>query len=137
LYKRLDPFYALSKPKTLKAREVDEKYILDAETGKERTLLDGYPKLPKDPDDLVEKYGYNETSHPDAVAKGHRRFKNSSTGDTLEFDKGKKGESGHKGRDHYHRLNPNKTGKRDAFLDKNGKPVPKGSKASHLYAGDN
>lgn len=32
----------------------------------------------------------------------------------------------------YHWYNPNVTGKRDMYLDKNGKPCGRGSKGSHL-----
>jgi hypothetical protein len=51
----------------------------------------------------------------------------------LRFDKGKEGKPGHEGKDHYHRENPDATGKGDAYLDKFGNPVPRGSDASHLY----
>ena len=51
----------------------------------------------------------------------------------MEYDKGKPGELGHKGHDHYHRPNPNSTGDKDKYLDGKGNPVPKGSDASHLY----
>ena len=39
---------------------------------------------------------------------------------------------GYGGKDHYHVLNPNSTGKHDYYLDKDGNPVPKNSKASHI-----
>lgn len=55
------------------------------------------------------------------------------TGEIIEFDKGKPGEPGHKGRDHYHRPNPNRTGRSDWYLDINGNPVSDYSPASHLY----
>lgn len=89
-------------------------------------------EVPDNPDDLLDK-GYDETSHPDAAAKGHRSFENPTTGDKVRFDKGKEGKPKHEGRDHYHRENPNSTGKQDQYLDANGKPVPRGSEASHLY----
>ena len=88
--------------------------------------------LPKNPDELLEQ-GYQETSHPEAAAAGHRSFENPETGDTLRFDKGKPGRPGHAGTDHYHRPNPNATGKEDAYLDAEGNPVPDGSGPSHLY----
>jgi hypothetical protein len=88
--------------------------------------------LPSDPADLIDQ-GYEETTHPDAAAEGHRSFKNQETGDKLEFDKGKPGATGHKAKDHYHRPNPKAKGKGDERLDANGNPVPKGSAASHLY----
>ncbi|MBV1777355.1 hypothetical protein KSF73_16665 [Burkholderiaceae bacterium DAT-1] len=91
--------------------------------------------LPKDPDKLKEK-GYDETSHPEAAKRGHRSFKHPETGDELRHDKGKDGAPGHEGKDHYHRYNPDSTGKGDQYLDKNGNPTPRGSDASHLYPGD-
>jgi len=90
------------------------------------------PDLPANPDDLPDQ-GYNETSHPDAAAHGHRTFENPETGDKVRFDKGKPGAPGHEGRDHYHRYNPQSTGKGDQYLDRNGNPTPRGSDASHLY----
>ena len=54
----------------------------------------------------------------------------------MEYDKGKPGELGHKGHDHYHRPNPNSTGKHDEYLDGCGRPVPDKSEESHLYHPD-
>ena len=51
---------------------------------------------------------------------------------TIRYDKGIKGASGYKGKDHYHILNLNSTGKHDYYLDAFGNPVPKNSKASHI-----
>ena len=51
---------------------------------------------------------------------------------TIRYDKGIKGAGGYKGKDHYHILNPNATGKHDYYLDVFGNPVPKNSKASHI-----
>jgi hypothetical protein len=87
--------------------------------------------LPANPDDLKSQ-GYDETSHPDAAAAGHRTFENPATGDKVRHDQGKPGAPGHEGEDHYHRYNPNATGKSDQYLDANGNPVPRGSDASHL-----
>ena len=66
-------------------------------------------------------------------ASGHRTYENPNTGDQIRFDEGEAGRSGHAGKDHYHRYNPNSTGKNDRYLDRHGNPVPDGSKASHLY----
>ncbi|MDO4569033.1 MAG: hypothetical protein Q4D38_01450 [Planctomycetia bacterium] len=88
--------------------------------------------LPKNPDRLRER-GWTETSHPDAAKFGHRTFHDPILGLTVRFDKGSSGFSRHKARDHYHVLNPDRTGKMDMYLDKDGSPVPKGSEESHLY----
>lgn len=45
---------------------------------------------------------------------------------------GKEGANGFEGMDHYHIYNPDSTGKMDYYIDKNGNPVPKGSKPSHI-----
>jgi RHS repeat-associated protein len=87
--------------------------------------------LPANPDALKEE-GYHDTSHPEASAAGHRTFENPQTGDKVRFDQGKPGAPGHEGTDHYHRYNPKATGKGDQYLDATGKPVPRGSDASHL-----
>ncbi|RTE06441.1 hypothetical protein EJQ19_22930 [Paenibacillus whitsoniae] len=50
----------------------------------------------------------------------------------VRFDPGKEGAPGFEGKDHYHIDNPNKTGRLDYYLDKNGNPVVKGSKPSHV-----
>ncbi len=51
---------------------------------------------------------------------------------TIRYDKGIKGADGYKGKDHYHILNPNSSGKHDYYLDAFGNPVAKNSKASHI-----
>lgn len=90
------------------------------------------PPLPANPDDLLAQ-GWTETSHPAAAARGRRTFADPEAGRTIEFDKGRLGESGFRARDHYHVPNPAATGKRDAYLDKDGRPVPDGSTPSHIY----
>ena len=51
----------------------------------------------------------------------------------LFYGEPKPGEPGHKGKPHWHRQNPNKTGDHDRYLDAKGNPVAKGSPDSHLY----
>lgn len=88
------------------------------------------PKLPKTPIKLKSS-GWKETTSA-AMKKNttSRTFK--KDGLTIRFDKGKKGAGGYGGKDHYHILNPNSTGKHDYYLDKFGNPVPKNSKKSHI-----
>ncbi|MDR3450747.1 MAG: phage portal protein [Alphaproteobacteria bacterium] len=85
--------------------------------------------LPANPDDLLDQ-GYQETSHPDAAAAGHRTFENPDTGDILRFDEGDPEMPGYRGEDHYHRPDPDSPGD---FLDQNGDPARDGSPASHLF----
>jgi len=91
--------------------------------------------LPSNADDLL-KQGYKEFSHPDAAKAGHRTFENPTTRDKLRFDQGKPDKPGYEGKDHYHRYNPNATGKKDMYLDKSGIPCARGSDASHLFSGE-
>lgn len=91
--------------------------------------------LPENPDDLIND-GYEETSHPEAANRGHRTFENPQTGDKVRHDKGKPGEPGHEGKDHYHRYNPNSTSRHDEYLDNAGNPCRRGCDESHLYPGD-
>lgn len=100
----------------------------DTETDESATTPRDYPA---NPDDLPSE-GYDEISHPEAAKNGVRRFRDRKTGDEIEFHKGKSGEPGWGGRDHWHRFNPNATSRKDAMLDRNGQPVPKGSNPSHL-----
>ncbi len=91
---------------------------------------DKFRELPKNPDDLLED-GYEEITHP-GTPEHIRKFRNPKTGDEVEFHKGRPNKSAWKGKDHWHRINPNKTGNRDRYLDKNGNPIPRGSDASHI-----
>ncbi|MBQ7797671.1 MAG: hypothetical protein IJ371_00930 [Clostridia bacterium] len=89
-----------------------------------------YKSLPKDPDDLTRN-GWKETT--DQRMPPHiRKFKNPKTGDDLEYHKGLPGEHGYRGKDHYHWKNPHSKNNKDFYLDKNGNPVPKNHKDSHL-----
>jgi RHS repeat-associated protein len=90
-------------------------------------------QLPAKPEDLGDEW--EDVSHPDAKDNGRSKFRNKETGKELEFDKGKPGEPGWRGKDHYHRPNPNATGKGNSNLDANGNPVPGGSGPSHMPPG--
>lgn len=87
--------------------------------------------LPKNPDKLL-KSGWKEIT-PNGMAQNtsSRLFVNKD-GLHVRFDKGIPGVGGYGGKDHYHIFNPNSTGKSNYYLDKNGNPVPKNSKASHI-----
>ena len=88
--------------------------------------------LPTDPDDLVAA-GFVDTTHPMMRQNtNNREFQHADTGVRLRFDEGKPGATGWEGQDHYHVYNPNSTGKGNLYLDVDGQPTPKGSKASHI-----
>lgn len=90
-------------------------------------------RLPSNPDELLDDPNWEEISHPEAKAKGHRIFENKTTGETLRHDEAKPGKDGHRGESHWHRDNPNSTNKFDEYLDAQGNPVPDGHSDSHLY----
>ncbi len=94
------------------------------------------PSLPANPNDLLNRPGWQETTHPDAGKKGHRTFENEQTGEKLRYDEGKPGCPGHKAHDHYHRPNPNKTNWKDEYLDGQRNPVSDGHDQSHIYSPD-
>ena len=110
-------------------KAVDVAKVADKATDATKTVIK-MPKLPKTPAKLKSS-GWKETTSA-AMKKNttSRTFK--KDGLTIRFDKGKKGAGGYGGKDHYHILNPNSTGKHDYYLDKHGNPVPKNSKASHI-----
>jgi RHS repeat-associated protein len=89
--------------------------------------------LPKDPDDLLKRPGWKETTHPEAGKQGHRTFENENSGEKLRHDKGKPGAPGHEGESHWHRHNPDRTSRHDEYLDANNNPTPRNSEESHLY----
>ena len=95
--------------------------------GKIKTVISELPINPfKDP-------RLEDITHPKAKGRGHYQFKDRETGQIIEYDKGRPNKPGHGAHDHYHRPNPNSTGKYDEYLDGAGRPVPDGSEASHLY----
>lgn len=100
------------------------------------TVKDTYTKvisnLPKTPNNLLER-GWKEST-PEKMAQNttSKIFTHEKSGLQIRFDKGEKNATGFKGKDHYHILNPNSTGKHDYYLDIEGNPVPKNSKASHI-----
>lgn len=87
--------------------------------------------LPSNPSELI-KNGWKDISHPGSAASGHYELKEVSTGLRVRFDKKASGAPGFKGKDHYHIHNPNATGNHNLYLDKDGNPVRKSSKASHI-----
>ncbi len=90
------------------------------------------PTLPSNPDDLLKRPGWQETTHPDAGKKGHRMFENQKTGEIIRHDEGKPGLPGHRGKNHYHHQIPDGKGGYH-YVDGAGNPVPDHSDLSHLY----
>ncbi len=92
----------------------------------------GSGSVPASPEELGEDWV--ETTSSKNQTGNYRRFKNKETGEEVQYDKGKPGEPGWEGKDHWHRFNPNSKNNRDLYLDKNGNPVRKGSDPSHIEA---
>jgi hypothetical protein len=77
--------------------------------------------------------GWQDVTHPLARANSNSiELLNPITGFKVRFDKGIPGEYGFSGVDHYHVYNPKPTGKGDLYLDIDGNPVPRNSRASHI-----
>ncbi len=87
--------------------------------------------LPKNPSKLLEK-GWKETTPVSMSQNTTSKMYTNKDGLSVRYDKGDASQGGYGGKDHYHVLNPNSTGKHDYYLDKDGNPVPKNSKASHI-----
>ena len=87
----------------------------------------------KTPQQLVSS-GWKDVTNPKmAVNTTSREFYDPKSGLKIRFDKGVDCSNGFEALDHYHIINPNYTNKKiDYYLDINGNPVGKGSKASHI-----
>jgi len=105
------------------------------EEGAEDKGTQKFPDLPKDPDEIL-KQGYKETTHPDADKVGRREFENPDSGDHVAWDTGRPGEKGWKGKNHWHRFNPNSRSRHDEFLDRDGNPVGKYDDKHHIGVND-
>lgn len=93
------------------------------------------PNLPANPNTLISKGWKDTTPAPMKAKTNSTKLHDPATGLDIRFDKGEPGAPGFKGKDHYHVENPNSTGKGDKYLDKDGNPCAKGSKASHILPG--
>lgn len=80
----------------------------------------------------LEKQGWVDISHPQQAANGSHTYQDPKTGLRIRYDEPNPGAPGFAGKDHYHILNPNATSNKDLYLDKDGNPVAKGSKDSHI-----
>lgn len=109
--------------KAIDAAKAAKKVTAKAKTAK-------IPKLSKTPSKLL-KDGWKETT-PASMKRNTSSRMFTKDGYTIRFDKGRKGANGYGGKDHYHILNPNSTGKHDYYLDELGNPTPKNSKKSHI-----
>ena len=97
-------------------------------------VLDGinWDNPPKSPEKLGEEW--EEVTKP-GIPGLTRTFRHRKYRLLINFDKGNPSapQKADKYRDHWHRLNPNKTGKQNYYLDSQGKPAGKGTKPSHIF----
>jgi len=100
-------------------------------TGTKGYIVQTALNLPANPNDLL-KAGWEDISHPKQAANGSHTYKDPDTGLRVRFDEPVPGSPGFAGKGHYHILNPNATNSKDAYLDKDGNPVSKNSKESHI-----
>ena len=100
--------------------------------GKKHEYKNIISHLPKNPKNLLKNGWINTTPNEMSKKTSSQLFTNKNSGIKIRFDKGQRGLGGYGGKDHYHILNPNSTGKHDYYLDINGNPVPKNSKSSHI-----
>ncbi len=74
---------------------------------------------------------WKETTHPAKIENTNdKEFTNTITQEVIEFHpRNTQGEN----KPHWHRKNPSVTNRHDYYLDKDGNPVGKNSKDSHIY----
>ena len=100
-------------------------------TGTKGHIVDVATNLPQNGQGLLSQ-GWIDITDPRQAAIGSFTYKEPSTGLRIRYDSPEPAASGFAGKDHFHILNPNATGTRDMYLDSQGNPVPKNSKASHI-----
>jgi hypothetical protein len=100
-------------------------------TGTKGHIIATASNLPQTGQGLVNS-GWEEISHSAQAASGHHTYKEPATGLRIRYDEPNPKAKGFAGKNHFHILNPNATSSKDMYLDKNGNPVKKNSKASHI-----
>ena len=90
--------------------------------------------LPPKPDTkFLEEY--DDITHPEKAKNSkNKEYLHKRTGLKVRFDPATPGAPGFNGKDHYHVKNPNNPQEKDEifWLDKDGNPMRKNSKASHI-----
>ena len=76
---------------------------------------------------------WTDITHPEARKNSDNiKYEHKKTGLRVRFDPATQGAPGFNGKDHWHVYNPNKTSKKDEYLDENANPTKKGSDPSHI-----
>ncbi len=86
--------------------------------------------LPQNSSDLI-KLGWKEVT-PEGMKNNTTSKMYEKDGVKIVCDEAVPNAEGFRGKKHYHILNPNSTSRYDYYLDRNGNPVPKNSKQSHI-----
>lgn len=89
--------------------------------------------LPKNGKGLVDK-GWKDISHPKQAQHGSYTYEDPATKLKVRYDAPNEGDKGLSGKGHFHILNPDAHDSSDMYLDKNGNPCSRGSKASHIFS---
>ncbi len=98
-------------------------------SGTKGDIVSTIASLPPKPNTAFLKE-WDDVSNP--KTKNRKTYRNKENGMLISFDPGQKGVPGFRGKDHYHIHNPDKSDKKNPYLDKDGNSVPRGSKASHI-----
>ena len=94
-------------------------------------ILDVIQNLPQRGKMLLAR-GWKEISHPEQAKRGYHTYQEPGSYLRVRFDEPATDKTGFAGVGHYHILNPCAIGTNNMYLDKNGKPVSKNSRASHI-----
>ncbi len=90
-----------------------------------------WEKPPCNPDELSNNW--REVTDPRMKQFSNRReFIYKYINIKIAFDLGRSGAPKFRGKNHWHRYNPNTTNRHDIYLDRNGKPVGEHSNDSHI-----
>ena len=100
-------------------------------SGTKGHIVDIASSLPKTGTGLLA-LGWEDVSHPGQAAAGSHTYQEPTTGLKIRYDEPIPGAQGFDGMEHYHILNPDAHNSHDMYLDANGNPVAKNSKASHI-----
>ncbi|MFX0209514.1 MAG: hypothetical protein ACFFDT_26250, partial [Candidatus Hodarchaeota archaeon] len=100
------------------------RYTIEFENGKDVLIAEEY----------LESRAYNlkYIKYIEAMGSYHYKMREINLGEIIEDHVAKEEKIGPRGISHYHRQNPNKTGKHNAYLDAQGNPLSKGNKNSRL-----
>ncbi len=130
----MSPYFPLKvKPLNLTGKENSVSKSLSYHfSGTKGQIVHIIRNLPPTGSDLLAD-NWEDISDSRQAARGYHTYRDKKTGLRIRFDEPSPGSPGFRGKAHFHILNPNATSTRDMYLDVNGNPVAKNSKASHIF----